>query len=407
MRLTGSATHILPNTAGARTADEAVRTARMARAMGLSDWIKVEVIPDPKYLLPDPIGTFEACKTLVDEGFVVLPYINADPALARRLQEIGTHTVMPLASPIGSGQGLKTREQIQIIIEQATVPVVVECGDRRPLGGGSGDGTWRGLLPHQHGHRPCRQSSDHGRGHADGRRGRPEGVPGGPDARPPVCLREQPAGRRRAVSDFRLPCLMLVTEPSPRLPEIVAEAVTGGVDVVQWRENRGKGMGYNRAYGDLNAALKERALLVVNGNWETAVGLGARRIHLPEKSLPIGVVRHRIGAKSLVGKSVHSVSSAEQAEKQGADYLIAGTIFASASHPNLEPSGLEFLREVCAAVSIPVLAIGGVTSENTADCIAAGAAGVAVLSAIMRASDPREAAQTYRAALDAAWEARQ
>ncbi len=120
--------HILPNTAGARTADEAIRTARLARAMGLSDWIKVEVIPDPKYLLPDPIGTFEACRTLVNEGFIVLPYINADPALALRLQEIGTHTIMPLASPIGSGQGLKTREQIKIIIEQATVPVVVDAG---------------------------------------------------------------------------------------------------------------------------------------------------------------------------------------------------------------------------------------------------------------------------------------
>lgn len=120
--------HILPNTAGARTAEEAVRTARLARAMGLSDWIKVEVIPDSKYLLPDPVGTFEACKTLVDEGFIVLPYINADPALALRLQEIGTHTVMPLASPIGSGQGMKTREQVQIIIEQASVPVVVDAG---------------------------------------------------------------------------------------------------------------------------------------------------------------------------------------------------------------------------------------------------------------------------------------
>jgi len=120
--------HILPNTAGARTADEAVRTARLARAMGLSDWIKVEVIPDPKYLLPDPIGTFEACRTLVDEGFVVLPYINADPVLARRLQEIGTATVMPLASPIGSGQGMRTREQVRLILEQATVPVVVDAG---------------------------------------------------------------------------------------------------------------------------------------------------------------------------------------------------------------------------------------------------------------------------------------
>src|SRR5688572_25637520 len=119
---------ILPNTAGARTAEEAVRTARLARAMGLSDWIKVEVIPDPKYLLPDPVGTFEACKVLVEEGFVVLPYIHADPVLALKLQEIGTATVMPLASPIGSGQGMKTFDSIRIIVEQASVPVVVDAG---------------------------------------------------------------------------------------------------------------------------------------------------------------------------------------------------------------------------------------------------------------------------------------
>jgi thiazole synthase len=96
--------------------------------MELSDWIKVEVIPDPKYLLPDPVGTLEACRVLVDEGFVVLPYINADPVLALKLQEIGTATVMPLASPIGSGQGIKTFDGIRIIIEQATVPVVVDAG---------------------------------------------------------------------------------------------------------------------------------------------------------------------------------------------------------------------------------------------------------------------------------------
>jgi thiazole synthase len=119
---------ILPNTAGCKTAEEAVRVARMARAMGLSDWIKVEVIPDPKYLLPDPVGTLEACKLLVEEGFVVLPYINADPVLARRLEEIGCATVMPLGSPIGSGQGLINYEAIRIIVEAASVPVVVDAG---------------------------------------------------------------------------------------------------------------------------------------------------------------------------------------------------------------------------------------------------------------------------------------
>ncbi|HET7034519.1 MAG TPA: thiazole synthase [Thermomicrobiaceae bacterium] len=123
---------ILPNTAGCQTAEEAVRVARLARSLGLSDWIKLEVIPDPKYLLPDPIGTLEAARQLVDEGFVVLPYINADPVLALRLQEAGTATVMPLASPIGSGQGIPDYRQLQIILEQATVPVVVDAGIGAP-----------------------------------------------------------------------------------------------------------------------------------------------------------------------------------------------------------------------------------------------------------------------------------
>ncbi|MEA2515135.1 MAG: thiazole synthase [Thermomicrobiales bacterium] len=119
---------ILPNTAGCQTADEAIRIARMARAMELSNWVKLEVIPDPKYLLPDPIGTLEAARVLIDEGFVVLPYIGADPVLARRMEELGTATVMPLGSPIGSGQGLVSIEAIKIIVEQASVPVVVDAG---------------------------------------------------------------------------------------------------------------------------------------------------------------------------------------------------------------------------------------------------------------------------------------
>ncbi len=123
---------ILPNTAGCTTAEEAVRIARMARAMGLGEWVKLEVIPDAKYLLPDPIGTLEAARTLVAEGFAVLPYIGADPPLARQLEAIGCATVMPLASPIGSGQGLVNLEAIRIIIEQATIPVVVDAGIGAP-----------------------------------------------------------------------------------------------------------------------------------------------------------------------------------------------------------------------------------------------------------------------------------
>ena len=119
---------LLPNTSGARDGDEAVRLARLARSASGINWVKLEVTPDPYYLLPDATETLKATKVLVDDGFVVLPYINADPILAKKLQDAGAATVMPLASPIGSNQGLKTRSAIEIIIDQATVPVVVDAG---------------------------------------------------------------------------------------------------------------------------------------------------------------------------------------------------------------------------------------------------------------------------------------
>jgi thiazole synthase len=119
---------ILPNTAGCRTVEEALMTARLGREVTGSDLVKLEVVPDPKYLLPDPVGTLEAAKILIKEGFTVLPYIHADPILARQLEEIGCATVMPLGSPIGSGRGIFTLEEVQIIIENAHVPVVVDAG---------------------------------------------------------------------------------------------------------------------------------------------------------------------------------------------------------------------------------------------------------------------------------------
>jgi thiazole synthase len=129
---------MLPNTAGCKTAEEAIRVARlgreMAKILGQEDnnFVKLEVIPDAKYLLPDPIGTLQAAEQLVKEGFAVLPYINADPMLAKRLEEVGCATVMPLAAPIGSGQGLQTTANIKIIIENANIPVVVDAGIGAP-----------------------------------------------------------------------------------------------------------------------------------------------------------------------------------------------------------------------------------------------------------------------------------
>ncbi len=119
---------LLPNTSGARDADEAVRMARMARQLADTNWVKLEVTPDPNYLLPDPIETLRAAEMLVKEDFVVLPYINADPILAKYLEEVGCATVMPLAAPIGSNRGMRTKDMIRIIIEQANVPVVVDAG---------------------------------------------------------------------------------------------------------------------------------------------------------------------------------------------------------------------------------------------------------------------------------------
>ncbi|MBE9062940.1 thiazole synthase, partial [cf. Phormidesmis sp. LEGE 11477] len=129
---------MLPNTAGCKDADEAIRVARLGREMAKllgqeeNNFVKLEVIPDAKYLLPDPIDTLKAAEQLVKEGFAVLPYINADPLLAKRLEEVGCVTVMPLGSPIGSGQGIKNAANIQIIIENAAVPVVVDAGIGTP-----------------------------------------------------------------------------------------------------------------------------------------------------------------------------------------------------------------------------------------------------------------------------------
>ncbi|BBO78862.1 thiazole synthase [Desulfosarcina widdelii] len=123
---------LLPNTSGARNAEEAVRIARLARATGCGNWVKIEAIPDNRHLLPDGYATLRATEILVKEGFVVLPYINADPVVARQLEDAGAAAVMPLAAPIGTNQGLTTREMLRIIIDEIKVPVVVDAGIGKP-----------------------------------------------------------------------------------------------------------------------------------------------------------------------------------------------------------------------------------------------------------------------------------
>ena len=123
---------LMTNTSGADDAEEAVRLARLARAAGLPDWIKLEITPEPRYLLPDPVETLKAADVLCREGFTVLPYVNADPVLCKRLEEAGCATVMPLGSWIGSNQGLRTKAALEIIVEQSLVPVIVDAGIGAP-----------------------------------------------------------------------------------------------------------------------------------------------------------------------------------------------------------------------------------------------------------------------------------
>ncbi len=124
--------NLLPNTSGVRNAKEAIFAAQMAREALETNWIKLEIHPDPKYLLPDPVETLKACETLAKQGFVVMPYIHADPVLCKRLEEVGAQCVMPLGAPIGSNKGLKTQDFLEIIIEQSRVPVIVDAGIGSP-----------------------------------------------------------------------------------------------------------------------------------------------------------------------------------------------------------------------------------------------------------------------------------
>jgi thiamine-phosphate pyrophosphorylase len=185
------------------------------------------------------------------------------------------------------------------------------------------------------------------------------------------------------------------------LDDVVRDAVLGGVDIVQLREK-------HLSRGDLIAlglhvrdAIARRALFFVNGNVDAAIALGADGIHLPEGGPPIGTVRDRVG-DMLISRAVHSVEAAIRAERAGADIVQAGTLYETASKPGSSLLGIDGLREICVAVEVPVIAIGGITAENAADALRAGAKGVAVIGAITDADEPREAASALRRALDAA-----
>ena len=230
----------------------------------------------------------------------------------------------------------------------------------------------------------------------------------------------------KTLADLSHPILMLVTEPTPSLVDIAVQATSGGVASGQWRDKSANIDDIVRFLApEIIASVSNRALLVANLATPSASVIAQSfnprldGLHFPEgaasgdyvvksskfadlDSIVTTQIRcHGPGKLGITGESVHSVDAAKLAESSGADYIVAGTIFATTSHPDRPGAGLDYLAAVCKAVSIPVIAIGGITPENTSDCLKAGAAGVAVLSRIMHAGDPMAAAADYRAALNA------
>ena len=199
------------------------------------------------------------------------------------------------------------------------------------------------------------------------------------------------------------PCLALVTDRSlvgaGALPEIIEQAVSNGVQMVQLREKDLPGGPLLELATAIRNRINGRALFLVNERADVALGSHADGVHLGESGLPIPKVREMMGDGLLIGRSVHSMEAAVQAQAQGADYLICGTIFETRSKPGKRPEGLPLLRAVTQAVRVPVLGIGGVTRDNAGSVLEAGASGACVVSAILASGTPGDDARSLRAAL--------
>lgn len=185
--------------------------------------------------------------------------------------------------------------------------------------------------------------------------------------------------------------------------ERVAQAVAGGVDLVQLRDKALPG----GQLLDLAAAMIEsiggQAKLIVNDRADVALAAGAQGVQLGEEGLPVAAARMSLGDDSLIGRSVHSLAAAVQAESDGADFLVVGTMYASRSHPGEEPAGPGLMREIAGKIRLPLIGIGGVTPENVDELVQAGASGVAVITNILAADDPKAAAQRMKDVLMASW----
>jgi len=196
---------------------------------------------------------------------------------------------------------------------------------------------------------------------------------------------------------------MLVTDRSlchsATLPEVVRGAVEAGVSMVQFREKDLPAGEQLKLGAQVQQNVRGKALFIVNDRVDVALALDADGVQLPESGLPVAQARKLLGHQRLIGRSVHSLQGAVAAEQAGADYVIFGPVYTTSSHPGAQPASTRTLRQVAQAVRIPVLAIGGITVENAAEVMSNGAAGIAVISAILRVRDPREAAHELRTEL--------
>ncbi len=214
-----------------------------------------------------------------------------------------------------------------------------------------------------------------------------------------------PDRMRRWVS----PALMLITDRSllrgRPLEEVASQAVDGGVTAVQLREKDLSGCELDEMAMTLRAVLQGRALVLINDRADVAAASGSDGVHLPERCLPVHAVRRLVGDGCIVGHSVHSVEAALQAEREGADYVQVGPVFATESHPSTDPGGVSLVSVVADAVAVPVIAVGGIDASRVRDVIDAGADGIAVIRAILTAEDPAGAAGSLSAALHEAYAA--
>jgi thiamine-phosphate pyrophosphorylase len=217
------------------------------------------------------------------------------------------------------------------------------------------------------------------------------------------------ATRRSRLGRLRLPTLCLITDRErcgkTPLETVVEGAVKAGANVVQLREKDLSASELFDLASRLRAVTRGRALFLVNDRIDVAMACGADGVHLPEDGLPVGMARWLLGKHALIGCSVHSVEAAVEAERNGADFVQVGTIFATDSKPDAKPAGAKLIDEVAKVVSIPVLAVGGVKAKNVAEVIAAGASGASVISAICGAREPEKAADELVKAMAEAWSA--